>query len=62
MNKDILLQIEDIGQYVRDNHFDGFTQFEAKKKLYKILWETQKQLNLCPNFVGETEWINESGK
>lgn len=62
MKNDILWQIEDFGQYTRDNHNDGFTQFEAKKKLYKILWETQRQLSLCPSFVGESEWIKENGK
>ncbi len=62
MNKDIFWQIENFGHYIRDNHFDGFTQFEAKKNLYKILWETQKQLNMCPKFVGEPEWLKENGK
>jgi hypothetical protein len=38
---------------------DGFTQFEAKKKLYQILWEAQRQLKKSPQFVGESEWLNE---
>jgi hypothetical protein len=40
-------------------HNDGFTQFEAKKKLYQILWEAQHQLEKSPQFVGETEWLQE---
>ena len=46
-------KIRDIGFDMRDNYMDGFTQFGAKKKLYQILWETQKQLENAPTFVGE---------
>jgi hypothetical protein len=38
---------------------DGFTQFEAKKKLYQILWEARRQLEKAPQFVGESEWLSE---
>jgi hypothetical protein len=38
---------------------DGFTQFEAKKKLYQILWEARRQLEKSPQFVGESEWLSE---
>lgn len=57
MNKDVLWQIQDYGYYLNDMRNDGFTQFEVKKKLYKILWETQKQLDRSPTFVGEDEWL-----
>lgn len=60
MNKDILWQIQDYGYYIRDMRNDGFSQFEAKKKLYKILWETQKQINEAPTFVGEDGWVSEN--
>ena len=58
--KKILDQIRDYGYYIRDPRMDGFTQFNAKQNLYKILWETQKQLNSSPEFVGEKEWIEEN--
>jgi hypothetical protein len=59
MSKSALTQVQDLGWYVRDMNNDGFTQFEAKKKLYLILWETQRQLEKAPQFVGETEWLQE---
>jgi hypothetical protein len=55
-------KIRDIGFDMRDNYMDGFTQFGAKKKLYQILWETQKQLENAPTFVGEEEWLKENGR
>jgi hypothetical protein len=45
------------GDYVRDSNMDGYTQFNAKQKLYKILWEAEKQINLSPNFLDEDKWI-----
>jgi hypothetical protein len=59
MNKSALTQVQDLGWYIRDMNNDGFTQFEAKKKLYQILWEAQRQLKKSPQFVGESEWLNE---
>ena len=40
-----------------DQHMDGYFNFHAKMKLYKILWEAQKQLSMCNTFVGEDEWV-----
>ena len=37
----------------------GFYNFEAKKKLYEVLWRTQRQLNRCSKFVGEDEFLEE---
>ena len=62
MNKDILWQIENYGYYLNDMRNDGFSQFEVKKKLYKILWETQRQLDKSPTFVGEDEWLKENSQ
>lgn len=59
MSKPALTQVQDLGWYACDMYNDGFTQFEAKKKLYLILWETQRQLEKCPQFFGETEWLSE---
>lgn len=53
----ILDHIRDYGQYIRDPRMDGFTQFGAKQNLYRILWETQRQLENSPDFVGEKEWV-----
>lgn len=58
----VLNRIQSLGFDMRDNHMDGFFQFGAKKKLYQILWETQKQLENAPTFVGEEEWISEQQK
>lgn len=62
MNQDILWQIEDYGYYLNDMRNDGFSQFEVKKKLYKILWATEKQLSKSTTFVGEDEWLKENSK
>ena len=55
-------QIQSMGYYLRDMRNDGFSQFEVKKKLYKILWETEKQLHNSPTFVGETDWLMQNEK
>ena len=58
--KNIVEQLCDYGSYIRDPKMDGFTQFSAKQKLYKILWETQRQIDMCPKFVGEKEWVEQN--
>lgn len=55
-------QIQELGFDMRDNHMDGFFQFGAKQKLYKILWAAQKQLENSPKFYGEEEWLKENGR
>lgn len=60
MNRTIENQIQDLHYYVTDPRMDGFSQFEKKKKIYKILWEAQKALVGTPTFVGETEWLEEN--
>jgi len=55
-------QIQELGFDMHDNHMDGFFQFGAKQKLYKILWAAQKQLENSPKFYGEEEWLKENGR
>ena len=55
-------QIRSMGYYLQDMRNDGFSQFEVKKKLYKILWETEKQLKMSSSFVGETDWLMQNEK
>lgn len=62
MNRTIVEQIMHMGEYVRDPHMDGFTQFDIKKQLYKILWEAQQQLDGAPTFYDEEEWLKENGR
>lgn len=58
----IVNQIESMGHYIRDMRNDGFSQFEVKKNLYNILWETEKQLKMSSSFVGETDWLMQNEK
>ena len=52
--------IRELGFDMRDNHLDGYTQFGAKQRLYRILWEVEKQLKDAPTYVGEEEWVKEN--
>lgn len=60
MNKTIEEQIENMRYYMNDPRMDGFSQFEKKKKIYKVLWQAQRALENSPHFVGEEEWIKEN--
>jgi hypothetical protein len=62
MSEYLIDKVRNIGFDMRDNYMDGYTQFHAKKKLYKLLWEIEKQLKDAPTFVGEEEWLKENGK
>ena len=59
MNRSTLEHIQEMGSYIRDPHMDGFSQFNKKQQLYKILWAAQKQLENAPKFYGEEEWLKE---
>jgi len=54
--------LEDYRRNACDMHYDGFTQFAYKQKLYQVLWQCSKELSLCPHFVGEDEWVNQQIK
>ncbi len=58
----VISEIQNIGYNARDPRMDGYNQFHQKQKLYQILWETQRQLNLCSHFVGEDEWLEEQAQ
>jgi hypothetical protein len=64
MNKSMSVvdRVRSLGFDMRDKYMDGYFQFGAKQKLYEILWETEKQLNNSPTFVGEEEWLKENGR
>ena len=51
--------IRELGFEMRDKYMDGYTQFGAKQRLFKILWEVEKQLKDAPTFVGEEDWVKE---
>lgn len=55
-------EIFELGQYMRDPHMDGFSQFGAKMKIYEVLWECEKQLKDSPTFSIEKEWLDENRK
>jgi hypothetical protein len=58
----VIDRVQSLGFDMRDNHMDGFFQFNAKRKLYEILWEVEKQLKDSPTFYGEQEWLKENGR
>lgn len=62
MTKSTLDRIRMLGIDVRDPQMDGYFNFAAKQKLYKILWEAEKELAMCQSFVGEDEWLEEQGR
>lgn len=55
-------RIHNISFDMRDKYMDGFFQFDAKKKLYNILWAVEKELKDAPSFYGEEEWLKENGR
>jgi hypothetical protein len=60
MSNSALDQVRTYGINASDNHMDGFYQYSYKQKLYEVYWEAQRQLNRCPTFVGEEEWVAEN--
>lgn len=41
---------------------DGYVQWEVKKDLYKLKWLLDEILKDSPEFVGETEFLQEQSK
>ncbi len=62
MTTSILDQISELGYDATDMYMDGYFNFDAKQKLYKIMWEAERQLERCTTFVGEEEWLQEENK
>lgn len=61
--KTIEEQMQDLYWYITDPRMDGFSQFEKKKKLYKIKWLADELLEKCNfKFIGEEEFIKENRK
>jgi len=56
---DVTWSIQKLGYAATDPRMDGYYQWGQKQKLYKILWETQRQLKRCSEFYGEADWLNE---
>jgi len=56
---DVTWSIQKLGYNCTDPHMDGYYQWGQKQKLYRILWETERQLRKCPAFYGEDEWLKE---
>lgn len=56
---DVTWAIQKLGYNCTDPHMDGYSQWGQKQKLYRILWETQRQLKKCSTFYGEDTWLQE---
>lgn len=56
---DVTWSIQKLGYAATDPRMDGYYQWGQKQKLYKILWETQRQLKRCSEFYGEADWLTE---
>jgi hypothetical protein len=56
---DIVTRIQQLGWGARDPRMDGYNCWYNKQQLYQILWETQRQLELSPEFTDEQEWLLE---
>ena len=55
-------RVQELGYDMRDKNMDGYFNFDAKKKLYTILWAVEKELEDAPRFQGEQEWLKENGR
>lgn len=56
---DIIFDIQKLGYNATDPRMDGYYQLGNKQKLYKILWEVERQLKKCSVFYGEDKWLEE---
>ncbi len=56
---DVTWSIQKLGYAATDPRMDGYYQWTQKQKLYRILWETQRQLKKCSEFYGEEEWLKD---
>ncbi len=59
---DVIWSIQKLGYKVTDPYMDGYCQWDQKQKLYRILWEVERQLKKCPTFYGESEWLQEQAE
>jgi len=57
--QDITWEISKLGHRARDPNMTGWVNWPAKQDLYRIYWAVKKELDKCPNFVDEDEWIRE---
>ena len=60
--KDTFKMIDQWNEYICDSRNDGFSQWETKQQLYKVLWAVQNHLNNAPEFHGEKEWLKNHGR
>lgn len=59
---DILVQINRAGAECCDSRNDGFVSWAIKQDLYKIKWQIEEILGLCPKFAPEDEFLAEREK
>ena len=59
---DIKTQINRIALECKSPYNEGFTSFDLKKELYELKFHIDLQLNSCPKFYGEKEWLTEQEK
>ena len=55
-------QIYIAGVELHSPHNDGYVQWEVKKDLYKLKWLLDGILKDSPEFVGESEFLQEQSK
>lgn len=55
-------QIHMAGVELNSPHNDGFTQWEIKQDLYKVKFLVDEILKSSPEFVGETEFLEQHQK
>lgn len=58
----IFSQLRAVSTEASSKYNDGFTSFYAKQDLYQIKWFVETQLQKCPKFSGEDEWLREEEK
>lgn len=51
-----------IARECKSPYNEGFTSFELKKELYELKFLLDEQIETCPQFAGEEEWLHEREK
>lgn len=59
---DVVMQMTAAYSYINSPYSDGFTAWYTKQELYEIKFVLDEILKRCPEFSGETEWLEEQNK
>lgn len=55
----IHIQVRRMMAQICSGYNDGFTQWGVKQDLYRVKWFVDQQLQDCPKFAGEEEWVRQ---